>query len=566
MVRPPVGDTPRLEMRGVCKRFGATVALDDVDFAVGAGEVHALVGENGAGKSTLMKILSGALRPDAGRIFLDGQPFVPANPLAARAAGVAMIYQELNLAPHLTVEQNLTLGIERHAAGFIRRSAYRRRIAETMERLNRPDIQPDTPVRRLSSAERQLVEIARALLSDARVLVMDEPTSSLGLADIEQLFRVIARLRGSGVAIVYISHFLEEVQRVAQRYTVLRDGRNVGSGLTADMTLAGLVELMIGRRLDQMFPRVPHAVRAPILHITGLCGRRLPIEVDLTLHRGEILGLAGLVGAGRTELLRCVFGLEAVRTGVVRVASYGGGKQPDAGGRSRPPPPTDAIETPPPLRGRAGRGSAAGGMNPPPTPSLGRKGRLSGALTRWATRATPARRLNQGVGLLSEDRAAEGLALSRTIAENVMLSHLQPFARFGWINLCKLRQATAGWIARLDIRARGPDQRVRDLSGGNQQKAALARLLHHDVDLLLLDEPTRGIDVASKAQIYQLIGELAACGKAVLLVSSYVPELIGICDRIAVMHRGRLVATRPAGEWTEHTVIAVAASGKESFT
>ena len=497
-------DTPRLEMRGVCKRFGATVALAGVDLTVPAGEVHALVGENGAGKSTLMKVLSGALRPDAGQMWLDGRPFSPSDPLAARAAGVAMIYQELNLAPHLTVEQNVTLGIEQHTAGLIHRSALRRRIAEILERLNRPDIRPDVPVRRLSPAERQLVEIARALMTDARVLVMDEPTSSLGLADIEQLFGVIERLRAGGVAIVYISHFLEEVQRVAQRYTVLRDGRNVGSGPIGDVTLTRLVELMIGRRIEQMFPRVPHELGEPVLRIEGLCGRRAPLDADLTLHRGEILGLAGLVGAGRTELLRAIFGLEAVRRGTVRVANYSGGKQ------------------------------------------------------------APARRLAQGVGLLAEDRQTEGLALSRPIADNVMLSRLSPFARWGWINLRAMRRATTEWIRRLDIRARSTEQRVRELSGGNQQKAALARLLHHDVDVLLLDEPTRGIDVASKAQVYQLIGELAARGKAILMVSSYIPELIGICDRIAVMHRGRLGTPRPADEWTEHAIIAAAASGKEA--
>jgi ribose transport system ATP-binding protein len=494
---------PRLEMRNVWKRFGATTALADVSLAVQAGEVHALVGENGAGKSTLMKVLSGAVRPDAGQMRLDGRPFAPSDPLAARAAGVAMIYQELNLAPHLTVEENITLGAERQTAGVIRRAAHRQRIADIFARLQRPDLRPDTPVRRLSAAERQLVEIARALLADARVLVMDEPTSSLGLADIEQLFAVIGRLRAAGVAIVYISHFLEEVQRVAQRYTVLRDGRNVETGAMADATLSRLVERMIGRRLDEMFPRVAHQIGPPVLEVRALSGRRLPIAVDLTLHRGEILGLAGLVGAGRTELLRCIYGLEPVRDGTVRVATLTGG------------------------------------------------------------RVTPGARLRQGVGLLSEDRQAEGLALSRSIADNITLSRLSPLARWGWINPRAVRRAAAEWIQRLDIRTRGTEQRVRDLSGGNQQKTALARLLHHGVDVLLLDEPTRGIDVASKAQIYQLIGELAARGKAIVMVSSYVPELLGICDRIAVMHRGRLGPACPAEAWTEHALISVAASGKE---
>lgn len=496
-------DTPRLEMHHVCKHFGATAALTDVDLVVQAGEVHALIGENGAGKSTLMKILAGALRPDAGHIRLDGRPFLPANPLAARTAGVAMIYQELNLAPHLSVEENITLGAEHRRAGFIRHAAHRRRIADIFQRLGRPDLRPETPVRRLSSAERQLVEIARALLTEARVLVMDEPTSSLGLADIAQLFAVIDRLRADGVAIVYISHFLEEVQRVAQRYTVLRDGRNVGSGAMADATLGQVVELMIGRRLAELFPQVPHELGPPLLEIRALTGQRLPLSADLTLQRGEILGLAGLVGAGRTELLRCLFALAPVKCGDVRIAQVTAGKH------------------------------------------------------------TPAARLRQGVGLLSEDRQTEGLALARSVADNILLSRLAPVARWGWISPRAMHRTAAGWIQRLDIRARGPQQRVRDLSGGNQQKAALARLLHHGVDVLLLDEPTRGIDVASKAQIYQLIGELAARGKAILVVSSYIPELLGICDRIAVMHRGRLGPPRPAREWTEHALMSVAASGKE---
>ena len=495
---------PRLEMRGVRKRFGATVALDEVDLSIAAGEVHALVGENGAGKSTLMKVLSGAVRPDAGHMRIDGAPFAPSDPLAARSRGVAMIYQELTLAPHLTVEQNLTLGIERHTFGIIRRSVHRARIAEALSRLNHPDIRPQTPVRQLPPAARQLVEIARALLTDARILVMDEPTSSLGLADIEHLFGVIGGLSAGGVAVVYISHFLEEVQRVARRFTVLRDGRAVGTGAMAEVGPGRLVELMIGRRLDEMFPKVPHTAGEAILRIERLSGVGLPVEADLTLRRGEIVGLAGLVGAGRTELARAVFGLAPVVSGSVRVAKYSLGKH------------------------------------------------------------SPWESLARGVGLLSEDRQTEGLALSRTVADNLTLSRLYPYSRWGWVNLRAVRRTTQDWIGRLAIRARGPDQRAGDLSGGNQQKVALARLLHHDVDVLLLDEPTRGIDVASKAQIYRLIGELAARGKAVLLISSYVPELLGICDRIAVMHRGRLGPARPASQWTEHAIIAAAAGAKEA--
>lgn len=489
-------------MLGLHKRFGATTALSGVDLAVGPGEVHALLGENGAGKSTLMKILAGVIHPDGGEIQLDGVPFAPRDPLAARRAGVAMIYQELNLALHLTVAQNLTLGIERHTAGVIRTRLQHRRVRDILGRLGQADLPLDVPVVRLSPARRQMVEIARALMTDARVIVMDEPTSSLGAADIERLFAVIGALRGSGFSIVYISHFLEEAQRVADRFTVLRDGRSVATGTMRGTSVSQLVQHMVGRPLDDLFPRVAHTPGEVILRLTNLAGRRLPVQADLDLRRGEVLGLAGLVGAGRTELLRAVFGLDAVRRGEIRVGAFVGGK-------------------------------------------------------------SAADRLRQGVGLLSEDRATEGLALARSVADNTLLSRLAPLSRLGWIRPRAMRRAAQHWIERLSIRTRGPHQLVRELSGGNQQKVALARLLHHDVDVLLLDEPTRGVDVGSKAQIYALIGRLAASGKAVLIASSYLPELLGVCDRIAVMHRGRLGLPRPASEWSEHSLMMTATSGSE---
>lgn len=491
-------------MRGVSRRFGATVALAGVDLDVAPGEVHALIGENGAGKSTLMKILAGALRPDAGHMELDGRSFAPHSPLAARRAGVAMIYQELSLAPHLTVEQNITLGVEHHRFGVLRPRALRDRAAEILARLGRPDLPLHARVLRLPAAERQIVEIARALLLRARVLVMDEPTSSLGPADVDPLFERIGRLSAEGVSIIYISHFLDEVRRIADRCTVLRDGRGVASGRLADVTPDELVEKMIGRRIEEMFPRVDRALGPPVLSVHSLSGRRTPTDISLTLHRGEIVGLAGLIGAGRTELLRCVYGLDPVRRGEVRVASLA---------------------------------------------------------TRTA--ASPSRRLAQGVGLLSEDRKTEGLALSRSLADNLLLSRLSPFASLGvWLDTRAMHAAAADWMQRLGIRARGPAQPVSALSGGNQQKVALARLLHHDVDVLLLDEPTRGIDVGSKTQIYALIGRLAAQGKAILFASSVSAELLGVCDRIAVLHRGRLAAVRPVQEWTEHTLARTAATGR----
>jgi ribose transport system ATP-binding protein len=490
-----------LEMRGVSKSFGANRALDGVSLALAAGEVHALVGENGAGKSTLMKILSGAYQPDSGEMMLGGAPYAPKGPREARARGVAMIYQELALAPHLTVEANVMLGQERVVAGLVRRGEHRRLVSDALNLLDHPDIRPDAVVGRLSVGAQQLVEVARALVADAKVIVFDEPTSSLTLADAARLFAVIDRLRAKGLAIVYISHFLEEVRRVAQRYTVLRDGRTVGSGPIATTELATIIAQMVGRDLMELFPHVPHERGEPVLEVSELSRRTLPRRADLVLHRGEILGIAGLVGAGRTELLRAIFALDPVRSGQIVI-----------------------------------------------------KGNL-------LHRANPRRRIGQGLGFLSEDRKGEGLALIRSIEDNLTYSSLGRHARWGWLNLRKRRSEVARWMTRLRVRAAGPSQAIGNLSGGNQQKVAIARLLHQQADVLLLDEPTRGIDVGSKAEIYRLIGELAAQGTAIVMVSSYLPELFGICDRIAVMTRGVLSEARPVSAWTEHAVMEVATGG-----
>jgi ribose transport system ATP-binding protein len=488
-------------MRGVTKTFGASRALDEVALDLRAGEVHALVGENGAGKSTLMKVLSGAYQPDAGSMRLAGEPYAPRGPRDARQRGIAMIYQELALAPHLTVEANVMLGQERTWGGLVRRGVHRKIVAEALDLLAHPDIRPDTPAGTLSVGAQQLVEVARALVSNARVIVFDEPTSSLTEHDAERLFEVIARLRSQGIAIVYISHFLEEVRRVAQRYTVLRDGRTVASAPLDGVELTTIIAQMVGRDLTELFPRVPHVPGVPLLELRDLAGRRLPRQATLTVRRGEIVGIAGLVGAGRTELLRSIFGLDSVRSGEIHVESFQGG------------------------------------------------------------RASPRHRIDQGLGLLSEDRKEEGLALARSIEDNLTYSALGRHARWGWLNLRKRRAEAGRWISQLRIKAQGPAQPIAHLSGGNQQKVALARLLHQQADVLLLDEPTRGIDVGSKVEIYRLIGELAAQGKAIVMVSSYLPELLGICDRLAVMTRGVLSEARPIGEWTEHQVMEVATGG-----
>ncbi len=492
---------PLLRMTAVMKSFGAVRALKGVDLVVRSGEVHALIGENGAGKSTLMKVLSGAHAPDAGEMVLDGRKYRPDGPIDARRLGIAMIYQELNLAPHLTVAENVMLGRERSRIGWLRRRAMRRVVAAALERLSHPDIHPDARVANLSPGARQMVEIARALVGDARLIVMDEPTSSLSHEDAEKLFAVIGRLRARGIATVYISHFLEEVNRVATRYTVLRDGVSVGTGDVAETTNQRIIEMMVGRRLDEIFPTIAHEPGDVAMRVTGLRGRRRLRHATFELRRGEILGIAGLVGAGRTELLRALFGLDPIAAGEVTI-----------GGR----------------------------------PSVG---------------ATPKRRLQDGVGLLSEDRKEEGLFLDLPIRVNVTLSRLAPLSRGGWIRRERQTEATNRWIDRLGIRCVSPSQRVGELSGGNQQKVAIARLLHHGVDVLLLDEPTRGIDVASKVDVYRWIGELAAAGKAIVFVSSYVPELLGVCDRIAVMHRGELLTPRAASDWTEREILDVATQG-----
>lgn len=486
-------------MHGISKRFGATLALKDVSLEVHAGEVLALIGENGAGKSTLMKVLSGADRPDSGRMELAGKPYAPPNPHQGRVAGVAMIYQELNLAPDLSIEDNILLGQELRCCGFLKRRAQRQRVRQVLAQLGHPDLRPETPVRELSVGAQQVVEIARALISDAKVIVFDEPTSSLPQADAQRLFEVIGRLRDSGIGIIYISHFLEEIQHLCSRYTVLRDGEVAGSGVLAGVTESALVALMVGRNVEDLFPRVPHNPGAEILSLQQLSGLRFPIDVNLSVRRGEIFGIAGLVGAGRTELLRCLFALDPIRRGQIRVHTQ-------------------------------------------------------------FPKATPRDRIRAGMGLVSEDRKGEGLAQACSINDNLTNSNLTPYSRWGFLNLRSRRAAAGDWMRILQIKARDPEQPVQTLSGGNQQKVAIARVMHQEAEIFLLDEPTRGIDVGTKAEIYRLMGELASDGKTILFVSSYITELLAVCDRVGVMSRGHLREVRPASEWTEEAVLSCAIS------
>jgi ribose transport system ATP-binding protein len=509
----------RLRLTGIQKSFGATRALRNVSLDVAPGEVHALIGENGAGKSTLMKILSGAHAADAGTMELAGAPYLPANPHDARLKGVAMIYQELNLALHLSAQENILLGAESARLGWVDGRASRGRARAALAQLGHESLDLTRPAGAFSIAEQQVIEIARALLKQPQVLIMDEPTSSLTSADTDRLFATIGRLRAAGVSVIYISHFLEECRRVADRYTVLKDGETVGSGQMADASLDHLVTLMTGREVKDLYPRTAHTPGAVVLEVksaalfrfvgrglsptsaaveTENVGRKARPTCSLKLRAGEIFGLGGLIGAGRTDLLRTLFGLDELEAGEVCIV-----------------------------------GAPAGASTP---------------RARWA----------QGVGFLSENRKEEGLMLNQSLADNLTLTKLDTFGRLGWISGGRQQATARRWIGELRVKCRDAAQTIGELSGGNQQKVALARLLEHPARIFLLDEPTRGIDVGSKAQIYRLVSELAAAGKAVIVVSSYLPELLGLCDTIGVMCRGELAAVRPRAQWSEADIMRIA--------
>jgi ribose transport system ATP-binding protein len=493
-----------LDVTGIVKRFGATTALDGVDFSVRAGEVHALVGENGAGKSTLMNVLTGAVRPDVGTMRVEGRHYAPASALDARRTGITLIHQELSLCPHLTVAENILLGVEVAHWGWIDRPESRRRAVALLERLGHPDLDPDAQTGDLPLAAQQVVEICRALAADARIVLMDEPTSRFQRDDVERLFGLVRQLAARGIAVVYISHFLEELREIADRYTVLRDGRTVDTGMLSATTNDQIVSQMVGREMARLFPeRPPRPMGDVVLSVTDLSAPPGLMHASFELRRGEVLGIAGLVGSGRTELVRALFGMGGVASGRITV----NGRRVDA------------------------------------------------------HRGTPATRLREGLGYLSEDRKSEGLALPLSVADNLTATRLAAFSRRGgWIDLDAQRDGARRWIDALRIRARSPSDPVRTLSGGNQQKVAIGRLLHQDAEILLLDEPTRGIDIGSKAQVYEIISRCAEDGKAVLMVSSYLPELFELCDRLAVMSRGRLSPVLPVVEWTPESVLEVATS------
>ncbi|MEM1032636.1 MAG: sugar ABC transporter ATP-binding protein [Myxococcota bacterium] len=478
--------TALLEVARVTKSFGRTRALEGVSLSAAAGAVTAVLGENGAGKSTLMQILAGALRPDGGEIFFDGRPYRPRSPRDGAEAGIAMVHQEAHVCPELTVAENIALGREPRHGPFVSRRVQRRRAGAVIERLVPEGLDPDRSAGELSVGDRQFVCIARALSYAPRLLILDEPTSALTRVETERLFTAIARLQCEGIAILYISHFLEEVERLADRYVVLRDGSTVGDGRMGDRSLDDIVALMAGASVAAPSARTRGEPGGVVLEATALAGTPLPTAASLFLRRGEVLGIGGLIGAGRSELLRAIFGLDTIASGSLSVHG----------------------------------------------------------LTR--TDARPRDRWAQGMGFLSEDRKGEGLADQMSVSENVTLAEIRPLLSFR--SPREKRAAARRLIDAIRIKTTGPDAPVSSLSGGNQQKVALARLLHQKVDILVLDEPTRGVDVRSRNEIHALIDRLAAEGAGVLIVSSYLPELFALADRIQVMTRGVLGPSRPVAE------------------
>ena len=487
---------PVLQMRGISKAYPGVRALDGADLEVQAGEVHVLAGENGAGKSTLMKILSGAVQPDAGEIRVGGSVVRIDGPLAARRLGISIIYQELSLVPHLSVAENIFLGKAPARWGVIDWSRMRRDTRAVLERIG-VAIDPDAPVSSLRLAQQQMVEVARALSDDARILVMDEPTSTLSEREVAQLFSAIERLAARGVAVIYISHRMDEVFRLGQRVTVLRDGRHVAACDIADVTAASLVQLMAGRPVADHYPKRSHAIGGELLRVEGLGGGALK-DVSFVLHRGEILGIAGLVGAGRSRLARAIVGADPVERGRVVVGGA-------------------------PVR-------------------LG----------------SPARAARARIGLLPEDRKQQGLVLGLSIERNVSLSHLSALARLGVVDAATERREAEDAIGRLRIRTPGPDQPALQLSGGNQQKVVLAKWLAARAEVLIFDEPTRGIDVAARHDIYLLMNALVEGGAGVIMISSDLPEVLGMSDRILVMRQGAVQLELPAAEATDTRVLQAA--------
>ncbi|MFD8530220.1 sugar ABC transporter ATP-binding protein [Streptosporangium canum] len=496
-------NSPLLLMKGIVKQFPGVRALDGVDLEVLPGEVHCLLGQNGAGKSTLIKTLAGAHQPDEGTITLGGEPVRLSSPIAAIRLGISTIYQELDLVEGLSVAENVFLGHEPARLGFVGQREANRATRALLERLGHGEIRPTTQVGRLSPAARQVVSMARALSHDTRLIIMDEPSAALAHDEVDNLFRIIRELTAQGVAVVYISHRLEEIRQIGDRVTVLKDGRTVAVGLPAkDTPTRQIVSLMTGRNVEHVFPprRDGPATGEEVLRVEGLTVPGVFADVSFAVRAGEIVGLAGLVGSGRSEIIEAVYGARRFSGRVV-------------------------------VEGRPVR-----------------RGGTTGAV-------------RLGMGLAPEERKAQALLLDQSVTRNISLASLGRYSRFGWLDRRREAEDARALVETLDIRPPDPDRPVKTLSGGNQQKAVLARWLLNGRKLLLLDEPTRGVDVGARAELYAVIRGLAEKGVGVLLVSSEVPEVLGLADRVLVIREGTIIHQADAGDLDEHRVLDMIMEG-----
>lgn len=490
-----------LQMKHITKRFPGVLALNDVQFTLRRGEVHALLGENGAGKSTLMKILSGVYQPDEGEIIFEDKPVSFSDPLSAQNVGITIIHQEFNLFPELTVEENIFIGREFCKKNRWRLDEKQQRQAtiEILQKLNLA-IKPDTLVADLTVAQQQMVEIAKAISVNARILIMDEPTAALTETEIESLFRVTRLLKEQGTGIVYISHRLEELALIADRATVMRDGQYISTVDYECVKISDLIAMMVGRDLGNIYPRREALQqRIPVLEVNGLTRKGVLNDINFTLYRGEILGFAGLMGAGRTELARAIFGADSIDSGTLKL----NGKETVIKDIS------DAIQ--------------------------------------------------QGISYLTEDRKKEGLTLNLSVERNIMLGNYPEYSdRFGNIDSRRCQQTSEEQVKALRIKTPNLEQAALNLSGGNQQKIIIARWVCKDTDILIFDEPTRGIDVGAKLEIYELMNRLVAKGKSIIMISSELPEVLGMCDRILVMRSGRITGELSAKEATQEKIMQYA--------
>lgn len=491
------GSAPVIRMEHIHKSFGGVHALNDVHIEVYAGEVHALLGENGAGKSTLIKTMTGVYQPDSGEVYLYEEPVHFSGPREAQRQGIGAIYQEPSLFPDLDIAENILAGRQPTRAGRVDWPAMYREARQLLEKLG-VRLDPGTKARNLSVAQQQMVEIARALSLDAQLLIMDEPTSSLTLTEVEELFRIIRQLRQAGTAIIFISHRLEELFAVADRVTILRDGHYVGTRDLSKVEIEDLIQMMVGRQVDELFPKQETSIGDALLEVSNITASGKFEKVSFVLRAGEILGLAGLIGAGRTDVARALFGIQPLHSGSIKID------------------------------GQA------------------------------VTIRNPQQAMDLGIGFVPEDRQHHGLVLPMSIAANITLPILPRFATAGWLRERNAKKVAATASRRLEVKSAGIDQKASELSGGNQQKVVLAKWLETGPRILILDEPTRGIDVGTKAAVHQLMSDLANQGVAILMISSELPEILGMSDRILVMREGQIIGEFTRAEATQEKIMASA--------